>query len=143
VDEIRDNGGLTIGIGDLGNEMGFGNIYDTVVTETPKGNIIGCIVPTDILVVAGCSNWGAYGISAAIAAIRRDISILHTGDIEKEMIRECCLAGGVDGFSTGPTMEVDGASINTHADFVQLLRDIVEISMSKRKPERYRFEEVQ
>ncbi len=58
------------------------------------------------------------------------------------MITECCLAGGVDGFSCGPTLEVDGASYRTHMAFVRLLRDVVAISIDSRRPARHQLEGV-
>jgi hypothetical protein len=140
VDAIREAGGVTIGIGDLGNEIGMAALAGTIAAHVPGGRKITCVVPTDVLLVAGCSNWGAYAIAAAMAGQTKNLSLMHTAEIEREMIAECCRAGGVDGFSTGPTMEVDGAPWQTHAAFVQLLRDVVEISISTRKPERHRFE---
>lgn len=140
VDAVREHGRLTVGIGDLGNEIGMAPLASTIAEYVPRGKTITCAVPTDVFLVAGCSNWGAYAIIAALAGLARDASLLHSAETEREMIAECCRAGGVDGFSTGPTMEVDGASWQTHAAFVQLLRDVVEISISTRKPERHRFE---
>lgn len=143
VEEISKYGGLTIGIGDLGNEIGMGCIGETIHATVPLGSRIATVVPTDILIVAGCSNWGAYGICAALAGQEKNLDLIHTAEMEREMILACCRAGGVDGFSTGPTGEVDGASWQTHAAFVQLLRDIVAISISTRRPERHRFEGVE
>lgn len=142
VDAIRDAGGLTVGIGDLGNEIGMAVIGDAVAEHLPLGSTIGCEVSTGSLVVAGCSNWGAYGVAAAIAALRRDVRLMHDWETEREMILQCCRAGATDGFSGAPTMEADGASWRTHAAFVQLLRDVVEISLDDRVPDRMRFEGV-
>jgi len=138
-DAVRAQGGLTIGIGDLGNEIGFAGINEAMWDLVPNGQRLASSVAADFTIVGGCSNWGAYGLTAAMAGIHRNLDLMHNAELEREMIFECCRAGGVDGFSTGPTYEVDGANWRTHAAFVQLLRDVVEISIRTVKPERYRF----
>ena len=56
---------VTIGIGDGGNEIGMGKIpHETIVKNIPNGDLIHCRVPTDHLIVAGVSNWGAYALAA-------------------------------------------------------------------------------
>ena len=40
VEEARKREILTIGIGDHGNEIGFGAIYNAVVETMPKGEIL-------------------------------------------------------------------------------------------------------
>jgi hypothetical protein len=140
VDAIREAGGVTIGIGDLGNEIGMACVAETLAALLPQGKTIATVVPTDVAVVAATSNWGAYAVCAALAGLERNASLVHTGELERDMIYECCRGGGVDGHSTAPTMEVDGAAWTTHAAFVQLLHDMVEISISVRDSERMRFE---
>jgi hypothetical protein len=140
VDAVREAGGLTIGIGDLGTEIGCGNIADTVAAVVPGGAKIATVVSTDVLIVAGCSNWGAYGIAAALAGLEKNPRLVHTGEIEREMIVECCRAGGADSHSAAPTNEVDGAPWQTHATFVQLLHDVVELNVTTLQSERLRFE---
>lgn len=137
VKSARERGTLTIGIGDLGNEIGMSRLRTIVSEVVPNGDRICCDVETDIIVAAACSNWGAYGISASLAALKGDIDLMHTGTIELEMIKQSCRAGAVDGFSTGPTMEVDGAPMEMHVAFVELLRGVTAICMDTRKPIRF------
>lgn len=142
VDTANASGVLTIGIGDLGNEIGMASIAETVleVIRTGVGETIVSEVPTDHLIVAGCSNWGAYGMVAAIAAQTGTPSALHSGDLERYMLEAICAAGAVDGFTVGPTREVDGAGMRTHAAFADLLSDIVVIALDSRTPERHKVE---
>lgn len=140
VDLARDAGILTIGIGDLGNEMGMANIAPAVRETVRTGTVIASTVATDLLIVAGCSNWGAYGVVAGMAALTSDPNVLHTGEHERYMLEAASNLGCVDGFSTGPTREVDGASLATHIAWVDLLRDIVTIALDKRIPERHAIE---
>lgn len=49
----------TIGIGDGGNEVGMGKIYDKILASSiSKAAEIACVVPSDHLIVASVSNWG-------------------------------------------------------------------------------------
>src|SRR5262249_31925838 len=60
----------TIGIGDGGNEIGMGKIaWETIHRNVPNGGLIACRVPTDHLIVAGVSNWGAYALAAGVALL--------------------------------------------------------------------------
>jgi hypothetical protein len=62
----------TIGIGDGGNEIGMGKIpRETIARNVPNGGRIACRVPTDFLIVAGTSNWGAYALAAGVRYLRR------------------------------------------------------------------------
>lgn len=149
VDEANRRNILTIGIGDVGNEIGFGSIQDTVRQVVPRadrclcpcGEGTACDVPVDCLVVAGCSNWGAYGIAALLGVLTSQPDLLHTGDIEKRMIWECCRAGAVDGLSTGPTLEVDGLSWETHGRMVDVLKVIAATPTPGHRTARAVFEE--
>jgi hypothetical protein len=139
VEQARAAGRLTIGIGDVGNEIGMAAIADTVYETLAAGRQVACKTETDYLIVGGCSNWGAYAMAAALAALSGDIELLHDGEMERAMIAACCAAGAVDGFSAAPTLEVDGGGWPFHAAFVELLRGIVKLSLDRRKPPRHRF----
>jgi thiamine pyrophosphate-dependent acetolactate synthase large subunit-like protein len=75
--QVVKEGVLTVGIGDGGNEIGMGNIYDTVRKVVPYGDQCKCPAKcgiadstlVDVTVVATVSNWGAYGIEACLAAL--------------------------------------------------------------------------
>lgn len=61
----------TIGIGDGGNEIGMGSLPKAVIeSQIPNGNVIAATTAVDSLLVAGVSNWGAYGLLAATACIK-------------------------------------------------------------------------
>ena len=148
VDAARLAGAPTIGIGDLGNEIGMAGIEETVRRVSPHGDRcqcscragMACAVVTDHLIVAGVSNWGAYGLAAAMGAMDGKEEFLHAPELERDMIVACCRAGAVDGLSTGPTLEVDGIPWQTHTALVEMLRAVVRIGVAPRVPERHRFE---
>jgi D-glutamate cyclase len=70
----------TIGIGDGGNEIGMGSLPKEIIeTEIPNGKVIAATTAVDSLIVAGVSNWGGYGLLAAMACVKpalRD-ALLH------------------------------------------------------------------
>lgn len=133
VQAAKSSGILTIGVGDGGNEIGMGLIADAVREHTTYGKSCRCgcgggIVPitaTDVLVVSAVSNWGAYGIAAALALLRGDKSIAHTPNIEERLVRATADVGYLD--ATGYTdYKVDGLPIEAHVALVQLLYLIVD-----------------
>nr|NIO37378.1 DUF4392 domain-containing protein [Candidatus Bathyarchaeota archaeon] len=76
-DEARKKGILTIGVGDLGNEIGMGSIRDTVRATIPNASKCKCpcgagiatVTRADIPVVAAVCDWGLYGIAACISGL--------------------------------------------------------------------------
>ena len=56
----------TIGIGDGGNELGMGKVYDSVVKNIPLGESIACCVSADFLIAAGVSNWAGYALACGL-----------------------------------------------------------------------------
>jgi hypothetical protein len=95
----------------------------------PNGERIACITACDHLVVAGVSNWGAYGLMAALA-------VLHDAwspTVAKFLTAERDLAitkaivdktGAVDGVTARNEPTVDGFTADVHAGVIQELRRI-------------------
>ncbi|MDB5308061.1 MAG: hypothetical protein JWO38_2263 [Gemmataceae bacterium] len=130
---FSDLGGLTcttIGIGDGGNEIGMGKIpHETIVKNIPNGDLIHCRVPTDHLIVAGVSNWGAYALAAGVYVLRgvTPPPELFDADREREilevMVREGPLVDGVTGKQTAT---VDGLSWDDYIRPFLRIREILE-----------------
>jgi hypothetical protein len=124
---------LTIGIGDRGNEIGFRVINDVVTDLLPYGKVCRCPCRSgvaddtyvDVLVTACVSNWGAYGIAACLAELLRRPEVLHTSDTEEFMLRQCALAGGIDGFRGRPGFSADGMRGEAHRSVVEILHEII------------------
>ena len=57
---------VTIGIGDGGNEIGMGKVFERVVANVQFGSEIACSVASHYLITAGVSNWGGYALAKAI-----------------------------------------------------------------------------
>ncbi len=121
----RPNPWTTIGIGDGGNEIGMGKIrHETIVKNIPKGDLIHCRVPTDHLIVAGVSNWGAYALAAGVALLRGTElpAKLFDPDRERAILQKMIEAGPqVDGVTGQQTATVDGLSWD---DYIKPLVEI-------------------
>ena len=125
VEEARKRGILTIGIGDHGNEIGFGAIYDTVVETMPKGEILATTTATDVVFPVMMSNWGCYGIQAVLAFLLKRPELMHTPAQEERMLRDCLNAGGLEASYCTTDFIVDGLEGETSMACVQFLGNIV------------------
>jgi hypothetical protein len=113
-------GPVTIGIGDGGNEVGMGNVRARLAREGALTARIASVVRTDHLVVAGVSNWGAYGVVAHLGRLAGR-PLLHDAALESRLIAACVAAGASDGLTRRREPTVDGLSAATHAAVVTLL----------------------
>jgi D-glutamate cyclase len=124
-DQAAAAGIPSLGVGDNGNEIGFGLILDAVRRYKPHGERLGTRVKTDVLVPANTSNWGAYAIEAALAAILGRPEIMHGPELERRMIEACVAANGVDGSTGRHIMAVDGMPAEVSCAVVTMLGCIV------------------
>ncbi|MFO0803933.1 MAG: DUF4392 domain-containing protein [Gemmataceae bacterium] len=124
------DGIASIGIGDGGNEIGMGKLPHALVAENiPNGDLIHCRVPTDHLIVAGVSNWGAYALAAGIFVLRgvKPPSDLFDPDHERAILEAMVKAGPlVDGVTGKPTATVDGLTWDEYAKPLIRIREILE-----------------
>ena len=119
----------TIGIGDGGNEIGMGKIpQDVIARNVPNGGLIACRVPTDHLIVAGVSNWGAYALAAGVAHLRgaRLDPSLFDPERERELLRIMVEKGPlVDGVTGKSTVSVDGLPFDEYVKPLLRLKDLL------------------
>jgi hypothetical protein len=123
----------TIGIGDGGNEIGMGNIYETIkrivsfgsVCNCPCGSGIATNTKTDFLITSAVSNWGAYGLSACISYLTDNSFKAHNDEIERRLLLEAAKIGAVDGVTGLNTHTVDGINVNIHSCIVNILKTLV------------------
>jgi hypothetical protein len=128
----------TIGIGDMGNEIGFGLILDDVLMISPWGAKCQCpcgmgmatVVATDVLISAAISDWGGYGISAGLATLLKRPEVLQDPRTQARMLEACVMAGAVDGLHASQILSDDGVPEPSHQSMVQLLHAIVEVGLS-------------
>lgn len=99
----------------------MGNVRARLVRQGRLFARIASVVRVDHLVVAGTSNWGAYGITAHLSRLgRRDL--LHTPALERRLVQACVEAGAVDGITRRREPSVDGLSLEILTGVVELLR---------------------
>jgi D-glutamate cyclase len=129
VDECPDVPFLAIGDG--GNELGMGKVYDIVKECIVNGAKIGCVMRADHLIAASVSNWGGYALAAAAALIKAigdGTSVdewtrrcLPTEQQEIALLQRVVAAGGRDGVTGKMEATVDGMSLERS---LQCLQDI-------------------
>ncbi len=116
-------GVLTVGVGDRGNEIGMGGLLRGAARcGCGCGGSIACTVRADVPVVALTSNWGSYGIAAALAALEGRPELLHRPASEGRMLRAIVRAGARDGVTGGATDSVDGDPLGLQTALVAALR---------------------
>lgn len=138
VKEASSAGVLTIGIGDGGNEIGMGTIREEIRRHVPFGAKCSCpcgagiapAIPTDVLITAGVSNWGCYGVAACLSVITNRIDALHDEAMELRTLREAADAGLIDGNTGWVDPGADGIAAGTHAAIITVLRQIVRNALS-------------
>ena len=119
-----------IAVGDGGNEIGMGKLPAGLIAHhVPNGAEIACITPCDHLVVSGVSNWGAYGLMAAMALARPEWSATIAGFLTPELDLSVTRAivdetGAVDGVTARREATVDGFGPEVHGAVIDGLRRI-------------------
>jgi hypothetical protein len=129
---------LTCGIGDGGNEIGFGLIRDAVAEIMPAGQVCACpcgggsaaVVGTERFVVAAISDWGGFGVAGMLAYLLEMPRALIDEDGLERMLRATVDAGALDGAIARPTLSDDGVPLATHRAFITMLRSIISIALS-------------
>lgn len=128
----RAQGIFTIGIGDAGNEIGFGVIRDTVREYTaygakcrcPCGGGMAAATETDVLLPASVSNWGSYGVAAVLLMMSEKWRLIHGESMETSLLNAGAAAGLVHfGYEVAPT--VDTFPLKANIAVAELIREIV------------------
>ena len=118
---------LKLAVGDGGNEIGMGRLpADLIARTVPRGAEIACATSCDHLVVAGVSNWGAYGLMAALAVLRADwkATIANFLTAERDLAVTQAIverAGAVDGVTARRQATVDGFGPEIHGAVIDEL----------------------
>ena len=120
---------MRIGVGDGGNELGMGKLPAGLIAQSvPNGDRIACVTDCDHLVVAGVSNWGAYGLMAGLALVHESWSPILaeflTSARDLAVTQAIVEAGAVDGVTARRQATVDGFGPDIHAAVIAELRRI-------------------
>jgi D-glutamate cyclase len=134
---LNASGRSTIGIGDGGNEIGFGSIFAAARRVVPRGRECGCPCGDGIvtrtrarcLLVASVSNFGAYAVTAALALIAGNPELAPQPGTVVAAMSAAVEAGGIDGGSMIPGVVADdGIAAGAVAAVVTLMRATVEMA---------------
>ena len=123
VDYLFDGSVPSVGIGDGGNEIGMGNLAEIIpsVESLPDDP---AIAKVDRLVIASVSNWGGYGLVAAISRLAGR-NLLPSAQSESQMVHGMVEAGAVDGTTGDAVPTVDNFSMDENGSLLARLHLIV------------------
>jgi len=132
-DLAAERGCLTIGIGDGGNEIGCGSIFEAVQRVQPFGRVCTCpcgagvatVTRCDHLIFASVSNWGAYALAAALGGLLDQPSVLHDAETELRMLHASLAGGAMDGAYAKLIPFVDGTNAGVQVGIITMLHQIV------------------
>lgn len=141
LEKMHDAKKLSVGTGDVGNEIGFGKIYEEAREIVPVGRVCKCpaqegiitALATEYLLPATTSNLGAYGMVAALEIVTGNLDLLHTPEEEIKLIEICAEMNCIDGGFGEAINYVDGIPADAVAAQVELLRAIVRSFFTKEK----------
>ena len=134
------SGKPTLGVGDGGNEVGFGKVHDRLCARMPEFNLkektacgggIFTVIPTDVLMVGTSSNIGCYGVVAALALRRSEPELCHTPEEERAIVACGVELGLTDGGSGKVIAAVDGVPVDDNAAVVHLMRAVVRRALAR------------
>jgi len=145
VEAAREKNILTIGIGDVGNEIGMGNIHDETIQALLDSDVpwaencrCGCggsivtVTETDHLIAATQTNKGAYGLVAMVSALIDRPFILQDMEMQHRMVEKCAVDLGVwDSITVTNSLTEDGVPVKYSMYLVDILRGIVEARKQK------------
>ena len=123
IDLLFENHSETVGIGDGGNEIGLGNLY----TEVNKSeDLVGFPAKTKVskLIISSVSNWGGYGLVAALSILKNKNLLLSVED-DTANIQKIVSMGAVDGFSGENINKVDGFTLDENSAFLKELHALI------------------
>lgn len=133
--KLQKAGVLNIAIGDLGNELGMGTVLDHIkkyvsYTSEKSNCVCGCnggiasVVAADNIITATVSDWGCYGMIAAIAYLKGDINIMHDAELEKDVLKTAARSGMVDMYGW-QIPSIDGFDLTTNMMMVNMMRECI------------------
>ncbi|MDA0991498.1 MAG: DUF4392 domain-containing protein [Verrucomicrobia bacterium] len=130
----RERGVLTIGMFDVGNEIGASSVRDVAEDlirpygkqcRCPcQGGILGA-TPTDVGVVARSSNAAAYGVAACVAGLLQRENVLHDTYTQRRMMEALMNFPVFDGPTRTNSFTEDGAPGELTLHLIELLHWLV------------------
>ena len=124
LDYLFEAGIPSVGIGDCGNEIGMGNLVEFIpqVETLPNDP---AVTKVDRLIISSVSNWGGYGLVAALSGLAGR-NLLPTIEGETKVIQKSVDMGAVDGTTGERKYYVDGFTTEENGELLARLHAVVE-----------------
>jgi len=117
LDFLMERISYSVAVGDLGNEMGMGDLYGWTKKEkiVPEPSV----TKAKHLVISSISNWGCYGIIAYISKfLKKDyLKIIN----EEELLKKLNKLGAIDGITHSKEQTVDGHTLEETKEILKKL----------------------
>ena len=120
----------TVGIGDGGNEIGMGLVTPHI--QRASLHPYPCTTPATKLTLGGTSNWGGYGLVAALSLLCMQ-NLLPSVQQEWEWVQRAIGAGAVDGQTGESTGTVDTLEPEETARVLEALHQVVDRATRPRR----------
>ena len=148
---LRERGVLNIAIGDLGNEIGMGTIREHIRKYVPYAEENGCrcgcgdgiatVSEADYIITATTSDWGCYGMMAAIAFLLEDIDVFQDADLQEYAMKEAAKSGMIDMYGW-MIPAIDGFGIEINKAMVSMMRECISYPIKLKKTCKHLFTQV-
>jgi D-glutamate cyclase-like protein len=130
---VKQRGGLTIGIGDLGNELGMGALKDATRNlifygtqcRCGCGGGIGNVSVADATIFGAVSENASYAFLACLAHLLSSPELLQSPEMETRVLEAACSRGAIDGPSGVSVPSIDYLDVKNHVHQIELMRDII------------------
>ena len=116
--------GVTISVGDGGNELGMGKYFEKIAKSVPFGEKIAAKCAADHVLCAGVSNWWGPGL-AALLSFAAACDLLAASETEARALQGVLAAGGVDGCTGKCELSVDGLPLEVNLERRALVRALL------------------
>ncbi len=123
--KAKKNGVITIGIGDGGNELGLGNMYNYFKKAVANGEKNCTIIGSDYLVLAGVSNWAGYALASLLKYKSKNNTLYSTHKIDC-LLTTIVEYGAVDGIRKKQTKTVDGLDLGYEEQILEKINCILQ-----------------
>ncbi|MFA5536261.1 MAG: glutamate cyclase domain-containing protein [Bacillota bacterium] len=125
---VRNQGGLGIAIGDLGNEAGMGFAKPEIDKIVPRGEYVISVGSCDCPIIATITELGCYAFMAAVEAVSKVEGILQSPELTEIVLRAAVIGGSVEGCWGLPIPAIDMVDIKYIKSYVNMLACIVKYS---------------
>lgn len=129
-ESLHKHGAKTIAIGDGGNELGTGKLFNVTRRVVDHGEDIAAAQTADITLASGVSNWWGWGI-AAIASVYLNRNVLPDEHEERAVLRAILDAGAVDGITKRSEESIDNIDIDKHIALLNEVNSMVKNYLDK------------